>query len=156
MRVARALLALLIVGPGLLGAQAPLPAGKDPRASLLVSTEWLATHLKDANLVLLHVGDAKDYPAAHIAGARLVSTQDVSVSDRSAGGLVMEMPSPDTLRARLAALGISDGSRIILYYGNDWVSPATRILELGKSRTRCGCGEPALHGGGPEGTERGS
>jgi len=128
MRLPRLLLASLIAVPAFAHAQALAAARGDPRAPLFVSTEWLGKHLADANLVLLHVGDPKDYPAAHIAGARLISTQDVSVSDRSAGGLVLEMPSPDTLRARLAALGISDGSRIILYYGKDWVSPTTRIL----------------------------
>ena len=122
-----ALLALIAALPATAAAQALAPATGDPRAPLFVTTSWLNSHLKDANLVLLHVGDPKDYTTAHIAGARLVSTQDVSVSDRSDGGLVMEMPSPDTLRARLAALGISDDSRIILYYGKDWVSPTTRI-----------------------------
>ena len=128
MRLPRLLLASLIAIPVFVHAQALAPAGGDPRAPLFVSTEWLGMHLKDANLVLLHVGDAKEYPEAHIPGARLVGLPDISVSDRSAGGLVLEMPSPDTLRARLAGLGISDNSRVILYYGKDWVSPTTRIL----------------------------
>ena len=41
---------------------------------------------------------------------------------------MLEMPQPDSLRARLEALGISDKSRVIVYYGNDWVSPATRVI----------------------------
>lgn len=128
MRRTQLLLTVLLAVPAIAGAQALAPAAPDPRAPLFVTTSWLSGHAKDANLVLLHVGDPKDYATAHIAGARLVSTQDVSVSDRSAGGLVLEMPSPDTLRAHLAALGVSDDSRIILYYGKDWVAPTTRIL----------------------------
>ncbi|MCX5761752.1 MAG: rhodanese-like domain-containing protein [Gemmatimonadetes bacterium] len=128
MRRTPLLLAVLLAAPAIARAQALAPAAPDPRAPLFVTTSWLSGHAKDANLVLLHVGDPKDYATTHIAGARLVSTQDVSVSDRSAGGLVLEMPSPDTLRAHLAALGISDDSRIILYYGKDWVSQTTRIL----------------------------
>jgi thiosulfate/3-mercaptopyruvate sulfurtransferase len=34
----------------------------------------------------------------------------------------------DLLRERLAALGISDRSRIVVYYGKDWVSPTTRVI----------------------------
>ena len=41
---------------------------------------------------------------------------------------MLEMPEPDSLRARLETLGISDESRVIVYYGNDWVSPATRVV----------------------------
>jgi len=38
------------------------------------------------------------------------------------------MPPAEDLRARLEALGISDNSRVIVYFGKDWVSPTTRIL----------------------------
>lgn len=126
--------ALLLTGgsqalaPASLGAQALAPASLNPRSPLVVTTEWLGAHLHDANLVLLHVGDPRDYPAAHIPGARLVGLQDISVGDRTGGGLALEMPSADTLRARLAALGVSDDSRVILYYGKDWVSPTTRVF----------------------------
>jgi len=128
MRSPRLLCALFVALPLMAGAQALAPASGDPRAPLFVSAQWLATHLKDPNLVLLHVGNAGEYPAAHIPGARLVSVQDVSVSDPTGEGLSIEMPSPDTLRAHLAALGIGDASRIVLYYGKDLVSQTTRIL----------------------------
>ena len=120
--------ALLLAFPTLLAAQALAPAAGDPRAPLFVTSEWVSKHLRDPNVVLLHVGDPKDYPAAHIPGARLISVPDVSVGDRTGTGLLIEMPTPDTLRAHLAALGISDDSRIVLYYGKDWISPTTRIL----------------------------
>ncbi len=35
---------------------------------------------------------------------------------------------PEELRQRLEALGIADDSRIVVYFGKDWVSPATRLL----------------------------
>src|SRR5689334_9045085 len=94
---------------------------------MLVSTAWLAQHRSDPNLVLLHVGDEKEYAEKHIEGARFVRLQDISVSDRSENGLILEMPSPDSLRTLLERLGISDNSRVIVYYGNDWVSPTTRV-----------------------------
>jgi thiosulfate/3-mercaptopyruvate sulfurtransferase len=95
------------------------------QAHLSVSTDWLAQHLRDPNLVLLHVGDEAKYKAGHIPGARLVRLQDVSTSQ---GGLSLEMLPAAELRRRLQALGIGDRSHIVIYYGDDWVSPATRIL----------------------------
>ena len=98
------------------------------RESLIVTPAWLAQHVKDPNLVLLHVGDKEGYAAAHIPGARFVQMQDVSVSSHEANGLMLEMPPADDLRKRLESLGISDDSRVIVYYGKDWVSPSTRIV----------------------------
>ena len=101
----------------------------DARAALLVTPAWLAAHLKDPDLVLLHVGDRAEYDRAHLPGARYVSLRDVSVSSTDrVRGLTLELPSPDSLRAQLQALGISDGSRVVVYYGGDWVSPATRVV----------------------------
>lgn len=94
----------------------------------LVSVSWLAQHLSDSNLVLLHVGTETEYQAAHIPGARFASLHDLSKQDTAANALAMEMPSADTLRAHLAALGVGDRSRVIVYFGKDWVSPSTRLL----------------------------
>jgi thiosulfate/3-mercaptopyruvate sulfurtransferase len=99
-----------------------------PRDTMLVSAAWLAQHAKDANLVLLHVGDKAEYDAAHIAGARLVATRDLAVPPQGTQGLTLEMPPPDVLASKLEALGISDNSHVVVYYGKDWVSPATRIV----------------------------
>ena len=102
-----------------------------PRDSMIVTAPWLRAHLNDPNLVLLHVGDPmndKEYAAAHIPGAVQASMKDVSVSDHTPKGLMLEMPPADELKADLEKLGISDNSRIIVYYGKDWVSPATRII----------------------------
>jgi len=99
-----------------------------PRDSMVVSADWLRAHLHDKNLVLLHVGDKAEYEAKHIPGAILAAQKDVSVSDHTGKGLMLEMPPADELRKDLEALGISDASRVVVYYGKDWVSPATRII----------------------------
>ena len=117
MRIRVALLAILLASP--------LPAAT-PRESLVVSPSWLAEHLRDPNLVLLHVGDKAGYEAQHLPGARFVLMGDISVSDPN--GLRLEMPAADDLRQRLQKLGISDHSRVVVYYGKDWVSPTTRVL----------------------------
>lgn len=109
----------------LLGGRA---AARPARDELVVSAAWLAAHLEDANLVVLHVGDKSEYAARHLPRARLVSLDDISISGEHGGGLMLEMPPPDDLRRRLEALGISDSSRIVVYYGKDWVSPATRVV----------------------------
>lgn len=111
-----------------------LPAGPlaaaTPRDTLVVSTAWLAQHLKDPNLVLLHVGDKAEYAAAHLPGARFVDLKEISVSDPggTGSGLTLELPPVESLREKLAALGISDGSRIVVYFGKDWLSPTTRVI----------------------------
>jgi thiosulfate/3-mercaptopyruvate sulfurtransferase len=121
----RVRLVLLIVAATSLGMPAAAAA---QREQMLVGSNWLAAHLRDRNLVLLHVGDSAEYREKHIPGARFVRLQDVSVSDYSDTGLVLEMPAAESLRGRLAALGISDNSRVVVYYGKDWVSPAARVV----------------------------
>jgi thiosulfate/3-mercaptopyruvate sulfurtransferase len=99
----------------------------NPRDKLLVSTGWLAKHLADPNLVLLHVGAPREYPAEHIPGARLITLRDIS-TPHGPGTLPLEMLPPAELRKRLETFGISDDSRIVVYYGEDWISPATRVV----------------------------
>jgi len=111
---------------GLLGTTPGAHAQTSPRDRLLVSTAWLAEHLDDANLVLLHVGERAEYDAGHIAGARFVAMQDVS-SPRQDGALSLQLPAIEELLPKLEALGISDDSRIVLYWGKDHVTPTTRI-----------------------------
>jgi thiosulfate/3-mercaptopyruvate sulfurtransferase len=55
-------------------------AAGDPRSDMVVDAQWLAAHVKDPDIVLLHVGDADEYAAGHLPGARLVTLDDVSVS----------------------------------------------------------------------------
>jgi thiosulfate/3-mercaptopyruvate sulfurtransferase len=64
----------------------------------------------------------------HIPGARFVDLDDISVSEHTQEGLMLEMPSAASLRQRLEKLGISNNSRVVVYYGSDWVSPSTRIV----------------------------
>ena len=108
-----------------LGSTAPARA---QREHMLVNAAWLGEHLHDPNLVLLHVGSDGEYKSMHIPGARFVTLDDISVSDHSQDGLALEMPTAESLRERLAKLGISDNSRIVVYYGSDWVSPSTRVV----------------------------
>ena len=102
------------------------------QSQLLVDADWLKQHLDDPALVLLHVGREPEYAEAHIPGARFITLNDVSIRLDSAaherGDLMLQLPPAAELRTRLEAFGISDDSRIVVYFGKDWVSPATRVV----------------------------
>src|SRR5258706_7691461 len=96
------------------------PTGAQPAKSaappeLVVAPAWLVAHLADKNLVLLHVGRPEEFRVWHIAGARPMSLDDISVSKHDGTGLMLELPPADDLRGRLEALGISNDSRIVVY-----------------------------------------
>jgi thiosulfate/3-mercaptopyruvate sulfurtransferase len=82
--------------------------------TLLVSTEWLARRLDDPRVVLLHVGHhtEDDFAREHLPGARYLSYMDIITSAR---GLSTELPPPAPLAAVFERLGVSDGSRVVLY-----------------------------------------
>jgi thiosulfate/3-mercaptopyruvate sulfurtransferase len=106
----------------------PAPAAKSGGAlPLTVAPAWLAAHLPDPGLVVLHVGDAGAYRSKHIPGARQVALDDVSIS-HGADGLMLQLPPAEDLRHRLEALGISNDSRIVVYFVDDHVSAATRVV----------------------------
>ena len=107
----------------------PAAPAADPAAvPMLVTPAWLAAHVGDPKLVLLHVGDEAGYGAKHIAGARRVELSDIAVGTDHPSMPHLELPAPDDLRGRLEKLGISNESRIVVYFGEDWVSPATRVV----------------------------
>ncbi|MGA2115478.1 MAG: sulfurtransferase [Bryobacteraceae bacterium] len=104
---------------------ATLEPGAAPNSSILVSGDWLANHLKDESLVILHVGSKQDYDAGHIPGARLVTLGDISITGPS--GLRLELPSVNELEAALGRLGVSDSARLVVYAGTNSVQSATRV-----------------------------
>lgn len=95
------------------------------RSSMIVSTEWLAQHLQDKSIVLLQVGDKKEYDTAHIPGAQFIQTSDISTPRGS--GLILELPPVEQLKANFEKFGVTDNSRIIVYFGKDWVTPTSRV-----------------------------
>ena len=127
-------------------------AGPKVRQSLIVSTDWLAKHLGDDSLVLLHVGDKDEYLAGHIPGAQFIAVADIS-TPRGAG-LSLELPPVDQLKTTLEKLGVTNKSRIVVYFGKDWVSPTARVfftldyLGLGERTSILDGGLPAWRGEG--------
>src|ERR1043166_5299978 len=76
------------------------------RSSMIVSTEWLGQHLNDKSLVLLHVGDKKDYDTAHIPGAQFIQTSDISTPRGT--GLSLELPPVEQLKVIFEKFGVTD------------------------------------------------
>src|SRR5258708_11072738 len=80
---------------------------------MVVSTEWLAAHLNDPKVVVLHVANKRsEYDAGHIPGARFLDTNDFI--DKNSP-LSTELPSAERLKDVFEKLGISENTRIIIY-----------------------------------------
>ena len=92
----------------------PLQEAPAVRESLLVSTAWLAAHLRDPDLVLVHVQHMDTSQAQEIPGARVAHAMDWAVGN-------FDMPPVAALDSLVESLGISNGSRIVVY-GDPWVT----------------------------------
>jgi thiosulfate/3-mercaptopyruvate sulfurtransferase len=106
----------------------PAPIPDDPR--LLVSTDWLARHLKDPDLRVLDASwylpaqnrDARaEYDAGHIPGARFFDIDEIS-DLRST--LPHMAPPPEKFISRLRAMGVGDGHQVVIYDGSGLFSAA--------------------------------
>jgi thiosulfate/3-mercaptopyruvate sulfurtransferase len=95
-------------------AQTPVLHAQAPeRPNVIVSTEWLAAHLDDPNLVLLHVGMRhQGVPEELIPGARFLDYHEVAVER---DGLSTELPPVETLVGAFRAIGLSNESRVVVY-----------------------------------------
>jgi thiosulfate/3-mercaptopyruvate sulfurtransferase len=116
---------LLLVAKSAVAQQKP-PEAANPdsvRSEMLVSTQWLAEHLKDANVVVLHVAEnVLDYKRGHIPGARYLAMNKFT-SDN--GPISVELPSVEELQKTFSELGIGDDTRVVIYATN-WFPDAAR------------------------------
>ncbi|MFK7762314.1 MAG: 3-mercaptopyruvate sulfurtransferase [Roseobacter sp.] len=100
----------------------------DPKT--LVSTDWLAQHLKDPDMRVLDASwylpeagrDGKaEYDTAHIPGARFFDIEDIS-DNRS--DLPHMVPPIEKFMSRLRAMGVGDGHQVVVYDGAGLLSAA--------------------------------
>ncbi len=100
----------------------------DPKT--LVSTDWLAAHLRDPDLRILDASwfmpdtgrDARaEYDAAHIPGARFFDIDEIS-DQRSA--LPHMAPPTEKFMSRMRAMGVGDGHQVVVYDGSGLFSAA--------------------------------
>jgi len=109
------------------------PAVKAPATiDSLVTTEWLSRHLGEPDLVVLDctvrvergqdgglqvISGRADFESGHIPTAGFADLMG-ELADGSSQ-YRFAVPAPDRFAAAMAALGVGDGSRVVLYSGND-------------------------------------
>ena len=107
----------------------------DPKT--LVSTDWLAAHLKDPDLRILdaswylpHSGrDARaEYEGTHIPGARFFDIEEISDARSDQPHMA---PPVEKFMSRMRALGVGDGHQVVVYDGTGIFS-APRVWWLFK------------------------
>lgn len=110
------------------GRHATAMAPSDPKT--LVSTSWLAKHLRDPDLRLLDASwflpesgrDGRaEYEKAHIPGARFFDIEEIS-DHRSA--LPHMAPPVEKFMSRLRKMGVGDGHQVVVYDASGLFSAA--------------------------------
>ncbi len=100
----------------------------DPKT--LVSTKWLAAHLKDPDLRILDASwylpamnrdPRAEYAEAHIPNARFFDIDDISDARSEMPHMA---PPVEKFMSRLRAMGVGDGHQVVVYDGHGIFSAA--------------------------------
>jgi thiosulfate/3-mercaptopyruvate sulfurtransferase len=104
-----------------------IASAQSPNPGMLVSTDWLAQHLNDPKVVVIHIPhDNADYAAGHIPGARPLPYADVRIERN---GIGTELPPVEQLQRTFEKLGVSDDSHVVIYAGGHGMAPmASRVF----------------------------
>ena len=95
--------------------------GQSPGGPAIVSTEWVARHLDDPSVVILQVvHDPGEFDMGHIAGARMLPYEAFATAHANNG---TELPPDAQIIDTFEKLGVSDGSRVVLYTGMNGMAP---------------------------------
>lgn len=101
--------------------------------SPLVSTAWLAAHLDAPDLIVLDASwympasgrDARaEYATRHIPGAVFA---DIDALSDATAPYPHTVPSPERLAEQFGALGVGDGTRVVVYDGSGQHFSAPRV-----------------------------
>jgi thiosulfate/3-mercaptopyruvate sulfurtransferase len=114
----RLALALLLVAPG------PARAQDGP----LVSAEWLAARLGEPGLVVFHVGSRATYDLGHVPGAQFLNPLTELALPTAPSGLRLELPPAAHLDSVLGARGVSNHSRVVLYWSDGLYTQTARAF----------------------------
>ena len=88
-------------------------AGSGVRSEMLVSTEWLAQHLRDPDLIMLCIATSSEYcDNGRIPGARFIGLGTIAVTR---DGVPNELPPVDALQHVFETAGMSNDSRVVIY-----------------------------------------
>jgi thiosulfate/3-mercaptopyruvate sulfurtransferase len=94
-----------------------------PADSMVVTTDWLASHLTDPKVVLIEVVMEPGKRGDRIPGSRELGYRLFTVRRDS---LSTELPSADSLKTLLESIGVSSDARVVAY-GSE-APMATRLL----------------------------
>ncbi len=123
----RAILSLAVLLLAHMNGFAATCGGHGDRATMLVTTNWLADHSRDANLVLLGIGQKTEFDQGHIPGSQFLDYTTIVLKASPERPNSFELPPMSDLAAVFGNLGVSNNSRIVLYMTKDYVSPTTRV-----------------------------
>lgn len=108
-----------------------MPASSGARSSeekspVIVSTSWVADHLKDPSLVVLQVASLRrDFTAGHIPGARFVWSGSFA---QGTPDMTFELVPLSQIKDALEAAGVSNNSRVVVCGANGNVSGPARLF----------------------------
>lgn len=103
-----------------------LPAQPPEGLPPLVTASWLQAQMEDPDLVILHVAfNRRDYAREHIPGARFIWFSWLSPS--TPDGSTELAPTADAQRV-LEELGITDRSKIVVYFTGNTLATTTRTI----------------------------
>jgi rhodanese-related sulfurtransferase len=83
----------------------------------VVTTGWLAEHLDDPDLVVVHIGRADSFEEGHLPGARQGSLR--ALIRETETGIRDEMPAANDIADALSKLGIGEDSSVVAYFASE-------------------------------------
>ena len=111
-----------------IGAQSERAAGPKVRSEMLVTTDWLAKHINDRDVFVIHVAtERKHFDDGHIPGARFLSSKEILTTRN---GVANELPAVADLQKVFEQLGVGDTGRIVLYGENSGLLAARVYFTL--------------------------
>ena len=109
-------------------AQSERAAGLKVRSEMLVSTDWLAKHINDRDVFVIHVAaERKPFDDGHIPGARFLSSKEILTTRN---GVANELPATADLQKVFEQLGVGDAGRIVIYGENSGLLAARVYFTL--------------------------
>jgi thiosulfate/3-mercaptopyruvate sulfurtransferase len=119
---------LLAPRPSTIRSQPIQTAGLKVRSEMLVSTDWLAKHINDRDVFVIHVaGDRKHYDDGHLPGARFLSSKEILTTRN---GVANELPAVADLQKVFEQVGMGDTGRIVIYGENSGLLAARVYFTL--------------------------
>lgn len=91
--------------------------GSGMESKILVTTNWLAEHINDKEIIILHIGLKDEFEKEHIPGARIISMRELIIDHEK--GFRHELPDDAKLQAVFRNVGINQNSKIIICYSDE-------------------------------------